>query len=920
MKYRWYDRSIPEVVRIVRSDPDVGLGTKEAAARLKEDGKNVINPVIKAPIRSYLFQVFSDLTAILLLAGALLSLAFRQDGVAIAMLLMMIVSYAVTVLSYTRSQRVLEDLAQRTKPTIKVIRGGKLQIVPQEKVVQGDLILLTSGDIVPADARLLDSENLRVMENNLFEVGEISEKDAAYMRAGIPAAGSAPNMVYASTVVVSGRAKAVAVETGPDTLICRLKKNQPVAACHKLDIINDLKKTGRLLGIVVLLPVFLLPILELWQGNAPIDMFLLALAVAVAAMPEFYGAFGYVVISSGMLSVLKKDRKKKGAFIKNPPALPRLAGLDCLVVPMEAFCCEDASRLAEIFDGSRIVDLSEEQPDKDALRVLRYGLISTGLYGTERLALKHQQSENIYTVQQQAILEAGEQYEIYSKKLEEEYPLFDHLEKGEKGSLFETALVHFKGQDVVVLRGDPEKVLERCTGYYKEGKLLLLDEGAKGELLALAGKFSRNNRQPVAVATKSYRYNTLMRVGEAQEDLIFEGFLAIEKPFLPDSAKEVLRMRDAGMRVIVYCREEGAENRHLARALGIATKDRQVIRRSDLVNMNEGIFKINLKEYALLEGFDSTALGYTVSVLSEEYGYKVGVFGNDLSAASLMCRAEASFAVEEERPLGAHPGEETTVVDPVWSKAGRQGEKKGCQALSFLSDVIVPPVNMEGEGGINGVAVAIKGARSIYRKIETLLFYLSFSGALRLTAMLFSSGSSFYISSVQGLALGLLFDLPAVFAIAFHKNGTEYGKTPLLKGGEGFASKFKRFSPAVALGALLSAATVFLSGILFENGVLAAEHFSSFVFCSLLFLQGGMLAVLLSKDCPPKKSVFSEPMYWVYLVAQILFLLLSFFVPQISGVTDVEFMGFGGLLCSILFSAAFFLGVSLVRWILNRKK
>jgi Ca2+-transporting ATPase len=285
---------------------------------------------------------------------------------------------------------------------------------------------------------------------------------------------------------------------------------------------------------------------------------------------------------------------------------------------MDALCCEGASRLVELFDGDQIVDLATKEPDESALRVLRYGLISTGLYGTERLALKHQQSDNLYTVQQEAILEAGERYEIYSKKLEEDYPLYDHLDRGEKGSLFETALVHYKGQDVVVLRGDPERVLARCTEYYKEGKILPMDEGIRGELLALAGRFSRNNRQPVAVATKNYRYNTLMRVGEAQTDLIFEGFLAIEKPFLPDAAKEVIRMRNAGIRVLLYCGEEGAENRHLARALGVATKDSQVIRHSDLAEMSEEIYKINLKNYTLFEGFDSVALGYTVSALKED--------------------------------------------------------------------------------------------------------------------------------------------------------------------------------------------------------------------------------------------------------------------------------------------------------------
>lgn len=919
MNYRWYDQSIGETLRILHTEGEEGLSKKEAAARLKEDGKNIINPVVRAPIRSYLVQVLSDLTTILLLAAALLSLLFKQDLSAIAMLVLLVVNYTVTILSYTHSQKVLEGLGKRSLPTTKVMRGGKLQVIPQENVVQGDVILLSSGDVVPCDMRLLDSENLRVMENNLFDLDEISPKDAAYLRAGIPAAGSSPNMLYATTVIVSGRARGVAVETGPDTLVCRMNKNQPIAACHKLDVIKDLKRISRVLGILMLVPVLLLTLFEMTGGRALADVFLGTLSVAVAAMPELYAAFAYVIVSCGMVSALKLDKKRKGAFIKNPPALPRLAQVDCLLLPMEALCCEGAVRLSEVFDGEKTVDLSSEQPDKEALRVLRYGLISTGLYGTERLALKHQLSENVYTVQQEALLEAGQRYEVYSKKLEEDYPIFDHLDKGEKGSLFETTLVHYKGHDVVVLRGDPEKVLDRCTGYYKEGKILPMDEGVRKELDALAAAFSRNNRQPVAVATKNHRYNSLLRIGEAQSDLIFEGFLAIEKPFLPDAAKEVLRMRDAGIRVLVYCKEEGAENRHLARALGIASGDSQMVRHSDLADMSEGIYKINLKNYTLFEGFDSMALGYTVSVLKEEYGYRVGVLGSDLSAVSLMYRADVFFANEDGDRMLSEKKEEQTVIDPVWAKTGNDTGRVGCQALGHLSDVIVPSVSMTGEGGINGVARALRVARSIYRNIGTLLFYLAFSGTMRIVASLFSLGGSFYLSPVQSLSLGLIFDLLAVFVIALHRPGVGYPKMDIFKGQAKLHSKIAKLFPAMAIGALLSSGILLFANALEQKGILSGEYRSAFVFCALLFSQSAMLA-LLRGELPFKRGKGIDPIHLCYLAAQLLWLLFCFLVPGVSSVTGIVFMGWQQLLLALSVPTVFFLISLLLHYLVQLRE
>ena len=396
MKNRWYDCAASEVVRMLESDGEKGLSAKEARVRLKEDGKNVIHPVVRVPVRGYTVQVLSDLAAILLLVGAVLALVFDRDAGALAMILLVGVNCALTLLAYTRSQRMLEEFGKRAYPTAKVIRGGRLRQISGEGVVQGDVVVLAAGDVVPCDCRLLESDKLTVMESGLFDTDGISGKDASYLRAGLPKGGASPNMVYASTVVVTGRATAIAVETGPDTVVCRKGMNRPLAACHQLDVIGELKSISRILGVVLLLPVFLFTVLALSEGGAGLaTVFLTSLSIAVASMPEMYTAFAYVIVTCGMYGVLKRGKDQKGAFIKNPTALPALAGVDCLILPMDAFCLEDSARLAEVFEGSRVVDLTSESPDKEAVRVLRYALISTGLYGTARLAGLHARNENL---------------------------------------------------------------------------------------------------------------------------------------------------------------------------------------------------------------------------------------------------------------------------------------------------------------------------------------------------------------------------------------------------------------------------------------------------------------------------------------------------------------------------------------------
>ncbi|MBQ8398445.1 MAG: cation-transporting P-type ATPase [Clostridia bacterium] len=916
MRHRWHESSAAEVLRILESDPYKGLSGKEAFRRRKDDGKNTIYPVIKAPVRSYLIQVLSDLTAILLLAAALLALIFNRDMSALAMLVLLVANYAISIFSYIKAQRVLEDLGSRSLPTAKVIRSGRLLVISQEDVVQGDIILLTSGDVVPCDARLLECDGLRVMENNLVKTEKASLKDASYLRAGSAPGGSSPNMVYASTVVLDGTARAVAVETGPDTMVCRLSKNRPIAACHQLDLIKDLKRLSHMLGVLMLLPVFITAFVRVLEGERLIESFLLSLSVAVASMPELYTAFAYVIVACGMYAVLK-DHKKKGAFIKNPPALPRLSKLDVVLVPLESLLCEQMSRVAEIFEGSSVVDLGTQQLGKEGERVLRYALISTGLYGTEQLALKHQNSENIYTRQQETILQAGEQYDLYSKRLEEEYPILEHLDAGEKGSLFETTLVHYKGGYVVVLRGEAKSILNRCTGYYKEGRVLPLDAGARGELLALAGEFSRNNRQPVAIATKNHRYNNLQRIVEAQSDLIFEGFVAIEKPFLPEAAKEVLRLKNAGVKVAVYCAGEAEENRHYARALGIAKDEGQIVRYSQLDEMSEEIFKIKLKNYTLFEGFDGNALRYAVKLLKEEYHCTVGVLGRELSLISAMYEADASFAEEEGRQLTGEKKRDSAAVDPVFARKGSDTGRVGCQALTHLSDVIIPPPSSNGEGGINGVARAIRFARFIYRNVRLLLFYLSFTGVIRLMLLLFSMGDTSYLLPVHALLSGLIVDLGAVMVIAFEKPGKRYVPFYETIAPKRAAGYLRQIIPGAGIGAALCGVTVLISNILMYNRLLSQETLSAFVFVILVLFQFSVLTLLLKSDEPAGAGLHLGRAYLLYALLTVAFLAVFTLVPLLTK-ASTDFVGWLPLLLAAAVPLFFLIVTALLRSLIGK--
>ena len=877
-KNRWYSFTGKAVLDAVESNDETGLSRKEAEARLKTDGKNIIHPLQKASIRGYLLQVTTDLTAILMLALALLAVIYRHDAGAFVMLALLLGNYAVCILSYINAQKALEKMGSESKPTAKVLRDGKLKVIDGEAVVQGDIIHLAAGDIVPCDARILSSDGLKALEGNLFGLSKPSVKDGNFEYVGALRPEDAQNMLYASTVILSGRCVAAAVETGPDTLVCRMGKNKPIAACHKLDVVRSLKRISSVIGVVLLVPAFVLTLIALIRGEGLIETALCSLALAVSAMPEMYAAFAYLTVSFGIRGALEEKKKKRlGAFIKNPLALPALRDVDTLLLPIENFVLESSSVLSGIFDCDNAIDLSTGIPEESALRVLRYGVISTGLYSADRLITLNQKGENIYTKEQEALIASAERLGIYNKSLEETYPILDHRAAGELGSLFETTLVSFRDQDVVVLRGEPSQVLPRCSGYCRHGRVREMDESDRTEFLSMAQTLRRERHIAVAVATKNSVYNSLQRIADCQQDLIFEGFLLIEKPLLPDAAKQILKLREAGVQVLAYSRGDAEEYRYLANALGIAHTPDEIVSSGELTHMSEEIFRINMKNYKYFEGLSPSQLRYAVEVLGGEYKRKVGMLGEKIVDVYAMYASNTGFSEQSGRQLGrvSRRGEELRA--PVYSKKSGASKDAGCQALNYISDVILPETDPSGRGGVNAAALGISAARWIYRNIGVLLFYLTFTLGLRLTMLI--CGPASLLSPVQMRFSGLALDLAAVFVIALDRPEGSFAarwafKTPL--------SLAARLLPFLITGAGCAVLTAVSAHLLPRFSLMPGDGVTSYCFFVTYLMQIAALSALLRIGRKPGKELKMSAAYRIFLASSAAFLLLCFLIKPVG--------------------------------------
>lgn len=772
MKNRWYDCSVEEIVEKLNSNVQSGLTQKQALAKLRSSGRNIIYPISKASFKSYLWQVVTDLTAILLFVAAAAAALFEKNACAVAILAILTVNYTVSIVSFIRSQRILEDAAGQSLPNAKVIRDGKLYLVRQEELVRGDIILVCAGDIVPCDARIIECEGLTLLESNLYDAKGPIQKRADFMDARNLPMRDRVNMLYASTIVTSGRGKAIVCETGASTLVCELKKNPSIANHDKLSIIARLQRYSTVASLLSIGLVFLLTLLNfcIASGRDIFDVFLITLSYAVSSMSELYTAFAYIIISLGIFGAVRQFHKvNTGAVIKNASSIEKMKKIDCLFIPKESLFIEKEMKLSSVYTQGILYSVFDPRPTQAMCETLRYAVISSGLYGAGRLVNDNIKSNNVYSSEEEAILRAARQCTLYDKRLDSEYPMIEHIGYG-RDSRFDTTLFRHDGQFKIALRGDIRHVLANCTSYRKDAGTAVMTGAKKSEILYEADRMMREHYKVIAIATKDSVYNNLRRLPACQNDLTFEGFLCIQEPILPDAAKCVARCRNAGIRVIMFTSDISEANRSLASSLGIIKNPEEAVSIAQLSQMRDDLIRTNLSVYHLYEGLNNAQLRHIMHWLKEDLGYEIGVLGRTLDDVGLIRDADVGFAEVLTLSGSASKGgvEFTPENMPVLSKNPKDSGKNGCEALKFISDVAVSKPDRQGNGGFNAVVAAITSSKAIYLNIFRTVCYLLMTNSARLFLVLLATFTDILlIQPHQMLFGGLIVDLLAVFVFAF---------------------------------------------------------------------------------------------------------------------------------------------------------
>ena len=569
-----YSMSAAEAVKKLGSEADRGLSSREAEKRLGRDGENLLRGKKKKSLAAEFFEQFKDFTVIVLLiaSGVSFATSFLEErgdfADPIMILIIVILNAAVGVIQQRRAEHSLEALKNMSAPTAAVIRDGKETIIPASKLVRGDIIEVRAGDLVPADARLITSHSLFAQESALTGESVPCEKDArAAVKKGSEQA-EIKNMIFSSTVITAGHARAVVTETGMDTAVGKIAHllNTEDEPTTPLQI--KLAKIGKALGIGALSVCALIFMLSILRGMGVLSAFMLSVSLAVAAIPEGLPAVVTVVLSLGVQRMAKSN-----AVIRRLPAVETLGAATYICSDKTGTLTQNKMTVTAACSASDEIPLTGDA----AKRLFALAALCCDAKHTGKGEVSGEPTEA-------AIVAAAERSGTDTEKLRRKMPRTDEVPFSSERKMMSVAI---KDGDkaITVAKGAPDVLIKHCTDIILNGRKIPMTSALREKILRLNSSLADRALRVIAVATGDTKNGKPDETG-----LAFCGLIGMEDPPRKEAYEAVKTCRRAGITPVMITGDHAGTACATAKKLGILSRSGECLTGAQRDTMGETEF------------------------------------------------------------------------------------------------------------------------------------------------------------------------------------------------------------------------------------------------------------------------------------------------------------------------------------------
>lgn len=648
----WHKMSKEEIISSLETDPHQGLSDDEVNKRLSEYGTNELKEEEKKSFLSKLIEQFSDFLILILIAAALISFFVGEGKDAIVILAIVVLNAFLGIYQEGKAEKSLEALKKMASPTAKVIRNGHLSEVPASTLVPGDIVSLDAGDIIPADLRLIESSNLKIEEASLTGESVPVEKDSSIVFQEDVSLGDRKNMAYMGTSITYGRGKGVVVETGHNTEIGKIATMIQTYEDEDTPLQKQLNKLGKFLGITTIVICIVVFLVGLLQGRELLEMFMVSISLAVAAIPEGLPAIVTIVLAIGMTRMVKRN-----AIVKRLLAVETLGSTTVICSDKTGTLTQNEMTVVKVYTNDKIIDVTgtgydiygefkignENIGDTEFLNTLLHIAVLDNDADLEKTADGY---KVIGDPTEGALVTLAAKGNIQKSSANEKYPRIEEIPFDSSRKMMTTFHKNYIPNKIVSFtKGAPDIVINRCSKIKIEDKILDLTDEMKKEILEVNNRFSEDALRVLALAYREYDELPEDISPENNEiDMTFVGLVGMIDPPRPEAKEAIKKCKEAGIKTIMITGDYKETAFAIAKELGMAESKEEAMMGDEINKVSDEELKEIVKKVKVFARVSPEHKVRIVTALKEN-GEIAAMTGDGVNDALALKKADIGVSM-----------------------------------------------------------------------------------------------------------------------------------------------------------------------------------------------------------------------------------------------------------------------------------
>ena len=585
-----YKGSINEVVKKHGTDPKRGLTSSEASSRLEKYGPNMIESSNKKSIWKKIFEQIADPMVLLLIAAAIVS-AFTGDAIECAIIIAIVVINAImSIIQEGKAEDSVAALQKMSSPEATVIRDGKRGHVKAEDLVPGDIVVLETGDIIPADMRLIETSNLKIDESSLTGESVAVEKDASFTTNEDVGIGDRENYAHSSSIVTYGHGIGLITGTGSNTEIGKIATSLDEVEDKDTPLQNQLKKLSKVLAILVIVVCIAVFAVGYLRGGADLlENFMIAVSLAVAAIPEGLTAVVTIVLSIGMNRMAERK-----AIVKNLLSVETLGSTTAICSDKTGTLTQNEMTITKIYTNDKEYEVEgsgykpegdirdEEKEVVDGDDQIKLLMTIASLCNDANLIRDGEEYKITGDPTEGAMLTFAEKWNINQEDLNEKHPRIQEIPFDSTRKMM-TTFHELDGKYYAMTKGAPDVIMKNSSKILIDGNLIEFSDAKRKELAD-----ENNNLASQALRVMAYAFKPLesldtdLTTENIERDMVFVGLTGMIDPPRPEARAAVAECHASGIDVIMITGDYFETALAIAKDLGIADSRDQAMQGSEL--------------------------------------------------------------------------------------------------------------------------------------------------------------------------------------------------------------------------------------------------------------------------------------------------------------------------------------------------